>query len=71
MILTKDEEAVLRLVLSSLSIKSRTGELGVMHAGRFVSAQGSQTAVLKKEQREVLNAVARKAGIGGVSLIGD
>ncbi len=65
--LTEDEVAILKLALSSLSVKSRTGELGVMHAGRFVSVQGTQPVILKKEEKEILDKVAKKVGLGGLS----
>jgi len=65
--LTEDEIAILRLALSSLLVKSRTGELGVMHAGRFISAQSVQPVILKKEQKESLDIVAKKVGLSGLA----
>ena len=60
----RDEEAkALRAALASLCVKSRTGEVGIMHgADRFVSTQ----RVLKKPELESLDAAARKLGLGGI-----
>jgi len=58
--LTAEEADVLRLVLASLAIKARTGEVGVLHGmDRFVSTQ----QILKKAERIALDAAARKVGL--------
>ena len=57
--LTPEESAVLRAVLSKLSVRERTGEVGIIHgADRFVSTQ----LILKKSEREKLTAAALKLG---------
>jgi hypothetical protein len=57
--LTTAEAAVLRTVLGALIVKGRTGELGMLHgADRFVSTQ----QILRKPEREALDAIARKLG---------
>lgn len=62
--LTPAEVEALRAVLSSLRVKTRTGEIGVLHgADRFVSTQ----TVFRKPERDALDAVARKVGLSGVS----
>ena len=62
--LTSDEVAVLRAALSKLCIRGRTGELGIIHgADRFVSAQ----LILKKQDRAVLDAIAKKVGLKGLA----
>jgi hypothetical protein len=61
--LTADEAQVLRGVLSALVIRTRTGELGIVHgAERFVSTQRT----LKKAERDALDAAARKLGLSGI-----
>lgn len=67
--LTEDEIAILRLVLSALSVKARTGELGVMHAGRFISVQDGRAVILKREDKNTLDRVARRLGINGLSSV--
>ena len=62
--LTDDEVKMLRLVLQSVAVRARTGEIGIVHGmGRFVSTNRS----LKKDERETLDAAAKKLGLGGVS----
>ena len=61
--LTAEEADAVRMVLSSMVVKRRTGELGIMHgAERFVSTQ----RILKKADRDALNAAARKLGLDGI-----
>jgi hypothetical protein len=61
--LTSDEVVILRAVLSKLCIRGRTGELGINHgADRFVSTQ----LMLKKQDRAVLDAIAKKVGLKGL-----
>ena len=58
--LKADEVAVLRAILSKLAVRSRTGELGIVHgAERFVSTQ----LCLSKVDRTVLADVASKVGL--------
>lgn len=55
--LTPEEAQAVRAALSTLVVRARTGELGVMHgADRFVSTE----RILKKADREALEAAARK-----------
>ena len=63
--LADEEIEVLRLVLRVLAIKSRTGQVGIVHgADRFVATQ----QILKKGQRDTLDTVAKKLGLaGGIS----
>jgi hypothetical protein len=50
-----------RAALRAMVIKSRTGELGIMHgAERFVSTQ----VIFRKADRDALDAAARKLGLG-------
>ena len=58
--LTDDEVKALRAALQPLVIKTRTGELGII-AGldRFVSTG----RVLKKTDRDTLDAAAKKLGL--------
>ena len=59
--LSTEEAALLRSVLAPLVIKSRTGEVGILHGmGRFVSTQ----VILKKRELDTLDEVARKLGLG-------
>lgn len=64
--LTTEEAEALCLVLASVAVKQRTGELGIFHGlDRFVSTNRS----LRKEQRTALDSAARKLGLAdGVSL---
>jgi hypothetical protein len=62
--LTSEEIAVLRAALSKFAIRGRTGELGVLHGlDRFVSTQ----LILKKQDRDVLNAIASKVGLRSIN----
>ena len=62
--LTSEELEVLRRVLRACAIRRRTGEIGVVHGmNRFVSTH----QVLRQQQRDTLNAVARKLGLNGVT----
>jgi hypothetical protein len=48
--------------LRQLVIRDRTGELGILHGmDRFVAT----AVILKKPERELLNAGARKIGLAG------
>ena len=61
--LTAEEAEALRVALSTLVVKGRSGELGIMHgADRFVSTQ----RIFRKKDREMLDAAARKLGLGGI-----
>ena len=61
--LTAAEADVLRTVLAALSVKGRTGEVGIIHgADRFVSTQ----QILKKADREALESAAMKVGLRGL-----
>ncbi len=63
--LTSDEADVLRRVLRTIAIRRRTGEVGVVHGmNRFVSTNQP----LKQQDRESLNAAARKLGLSGITL---
>lgn len=58
--LTAQEVAAVRTALSGLVVRARTGELGMMHgADRFLSTQ----RILKKDDRQALDAAARKLGV--------
>jgi F0F1-type ATP synthase epsilon subunit len=60
--LSSEELQVLRAVIAPIVVKSRTGELGILHGmGRFVSTQ----VILKKKDLDVLDSVAKKIGLGG------
>jgi hypothetical protein len=60
--LTDEEAQVMRDVLRRLVIRTRTGEVGIVHGmERFVSSQ----AVLKRKELETLDSAARKLGLGG------
>jgi len=61
--LTAEEADAVRAAMASLVVKSRTGELGIMHgADRFVSMQ----RIFRKKDREMLDAAARKLGLAGI-----
>ena len=63
--LSPDEVQALRALLSTLVIRDRTGELGVMHGmARFVSTQRT----FAKAERVVLDAAARKLGLSGMRI---
>lgn len=58
--LNNEETSVLRVLLSQLTIKSRTGELGIIHGmDRFVSTN----QVFKKKELEHLDQLAQKIGL--------
>lgn len=62
--LTPDEIAVLRCALSKLTVRGRTGELGILHGlDRFVSTQ----LILKKADRDALNSIASKVGLRSIN----
>ena len=62
--LTSEEIAVLRFTLSKFAVRGRTGELGVLHGlDRFVSTQ----LILKKSDRDALNAIAAKVGLRAIN----
>lgn len=53
------ELEILKLLLSQITIKNRTGEIGIMHGTeRFVSTK----IVLKKDGVQLLQQLAKKAG---------
>ena len=53
----------LRAVLHALVVKTRTGEVGILHgADRFVSTQ----LILKQPERTALDSAARKVGLAGL-----
>jgi hypothetical protein len=61
-----DEAEMLRLILSKVVVEKRTGQVGIVYgADRFVSMQ----LVLKKEGRAILEKLARKVGLPGITLI--
>ena len=61
--LTPEEVQALRVAVSSLVLKARTGEVGIMHgADRFVSTQ----LIFKKADRGALDAALRKLGLPGL-----
>ena len=61
--LNSDEADVLRSLLQSVVVRLRTGEVGIEHgANRFVGT----ALTLKAPERGVLDAIARKVGLGGV-----
>ena len=64
--ISDNELGVLRKILTNLVIKSRTGEIGIIHgADRFVSTNN----ILKKEEIEILDKVFNKAGLSGLKKI--
>ena len=61
--ISESEKEILKIVLSQIIIKKRTGELGVVHGiDRFVSSNIS----LKKDGIETLDQLAKKFGIGEI-----
>ena len=64
--LTADEAAALRSAVSEFLVQGRTGSLGIMHAGRFVST----LRILRKAERNALDAAARKLGLAGLAEYG-
>ena len=64
--LDKDEAEMLRAILSKVVVEKRTGQVGILHgADRFVSTQ----VVLKKDDRALLDKLARKIGLPGITLV--
>lgn len=61
--LRPEELAVLRAVLVRTAVKKRTGEAGVIHAGRFVS----NGLVLRKADLNALGSAFEKLGVQGPS----
>lgn len=62
-IISESEKEILKVVLSQITIKKRTGELGIVHGmDRFVSTKLS----LKKDGVETLDQLAKKFGIGEI-----
>ena len=62
--LNAEEINALRLALSAIVIKERTGEFGILHGmDRFVSAQ----VILKKPARAALDSVMRKTGAASIT----
>lgn len=61
--LSPGEAAALRTALSALVVKTRTGELGIVHgADRFVSTR----LIFRRPELDALHAAARKLGLGGI-----
>jgi hypothetical protein len=61
---TTEEAAVLKAVLARLAIRSRTGEVGIVHGmDRFISSQ----LILKRGERELLAVLAAKVGLPAIS----
>lgn len=58
--LSSEEIEILKMALSKLIVKNRTGEIGILHGlDRFISTQ----ICLKKKERENLDALMKKVGI--------
>ena len=61
--LSDEETKELRTLLSTIHIRERTGEIGVLHGlDRFVSTNVCK----KKKEIEALDAVARRCGLSGI-----
>lgn len=61
---TTEEATVLKAVLARLAIRSRTGEVGIVHGmDRFISSQ----LILKRGERELLAVLAAKVGLPAIS----
>lgn len=61
--LSDNEIDVLRKILTYIVLKSRTGEIGIMHgANRFVSTNN----ILKKEEIGSLERLLTKIGLSGL-----
>ena len=61
--LSSAEANAVRLVLQSVVIRARTGELGLAHGlDRFVGS----SVMLGRPEREALEQVAKKVGLPGV-----
>lgn len=60
--LSTEELQILCAVIAPLVVKSRTGELGILHgAERFVSTQ----IILKKKDLYIMDSVEKKIGLSG------
>ncbi len=58
--LSSEEIEILKIALSKLVVKNRTGEIGILHGlDRFTSTH----ICLKKKERENLDALMKKVGI--------
>ena len=61
--LTDEEAQALRRALQVFAVRTRTGELGIIHGlDRFVSTQ----SIFKRSDLANLDSAARKLGLGGV-----
>lgn len=61
--LTAAETDVLRMVLQTIVVRSRTGELGLEHGlDRFVGS----TLMMRRPERDALEQVAKKVGLSGL-----
>jgi hypothetical protein len=61
--LTSDEAKELRIALSTILVRERTGEIGITHGlERFVSTNITR----RKPELAHLDAVARKIGLGAL-----
>jgi len=61
--LSEEELKELKTVLSTIHLKERTGEIGILHGlDRFVSAK----IILKKKEVEALDAIAKRCGLAGL-----
>jgi hypothetical protein len=59
--LTEEEAEALRVILSCLVLRDRTGELGMLYgADRFVSTHRT----FRKPERAAVQSLAKKAGLG-------
>ncbi len=59
--LSAEELQILRVVIAPLVVKSRTGELGILHGmERFMSTH----VRLKRKDLEVLDSLAKRIGLG-------
>ena len=58
--LNKAESEILKVMLSQIKIKKRTGKIGITHGmNRFVSTN----VILKKDHVKTLDDLARKTGL--------
>lgn len=61
--ISESEKEILKVILSQITIKKGTGELGIMHGmDRFVSTN----LIFKKGGVETLEQLAKKFGIGEI-----
>jgi hypothetical protein len=58
--LTPEEAGALRSVLASVAVRTRTGQVGIGHAGRFVATD----VIVRKPTLNLLDSVAHKVGLG-------